>query len=143
AHRESRGFSRHGADAGPFVCFLRHEHRLESQGFPREVTSWYVADNKFFYTNRELIDSSSWVRRIASPIRWATDKTLILLQPLASGPRGIVLVTINSSKGHSAIRCIAGPDSTGCVQHPRIFLAPSFFKASAAIVSVPAVSTIS
>ena len=40
------------------------------------------------------------------------------------------------------MRRIAGPESTAWVQQPIIFFAPSFLSASAAIVNVPAVSTI-
>src|SRR5262245_7233415 len=94
-------------------------------------------------TNSELIDSSSCVRRIASAIRRATDNTLILLHASASTFKGTEFVTTSSSIADSLILRSAKPDRTACVQHPMILFAPSFWSASAAIVSVPAVSTIS
>ena len=47
--------------------------------------------------NSELIESSSCVRRIASPSRGATDSTCRFRSRAASGPRGIVSVTTSSS----------------------------------------------
>src|SRR5262249_29775542 len=95
------------------------------------------------YTNKELIDSSLWMRRIASPMRWAIERTRILSSACASGRRGIELVTTSSSSTDSRRRAIAGPESTGWVQQANTACAPASWSAAAAVVRVPAVSTIS
>jgi hypothetical protein len=69
------------------------------------------------YTNKVLTEWDVPILLIVSPNNSATDKTVIFEQFLASPFNGIVLVTTNRSIGDSLILLMAGPDSTGCVQH--------------------------
>src|SRR6185503_19380363 len=95
------------------------------------------------HTKRELIEASSWMRRMASPSSGATGRTWIFDTRRACSDRGIVSVTTSASMADASIRAIAGPDNTGCVAHARTAGAPARRTASAAVQSVPAVSTMS
>ena len=50
---------------------------------------------------------------------------------------------LRSESGLFSIRSMAWPDSTGCVQEASTSRAPALFRASATLVRVPAVSTMS
>src|SRR6185436_10476933 len=71
------------------------------------------------HTKRELMDASSWMRRMASPSSGATGRTWIFDTRRACSDRGIVSVTTSSSMADASIRAMAGPDNTGCVAHAR------------------------
>src|SRR3989338_7022594 len=103
-----------GEVLSPCPCFRNHAAQFGFQRFPMKCTSYIIrCQKKFAQTNREVTDLSMCVRRMASPIRWATDRTLIFLHFSASALSGMELVTINSSRGDSLIFRIAGPESTG------------------------------
>ena len=65
--------------------------------------------------NSELIDSSWWMRRIASPRAAPPTATLDLPAAARLVASGMVSVTMTSSSGDSSMRSIAGPESTAWV----------------------------
>ena len=82
------------------------------------------------------------IRLTASAIRGAIDNLLILLFS-SSNILAIVFVVTTSFKFELLILSNAGPDKTPWLTYADTVLAPTFSKASAALVKVPAVSTIS
>jgi len=66
-------------------------------------------------SNSSLTDSCRWIRRIASPSSSAMLSTLMSFRCLASGPSGIVSVTVTALIGASARRAIDPSQNTGCV----------------------------
>ncbi len=97
------------------------------------------------HTNSELIESSSCVRRMASPSSGATDSTCSRRPSVAaSGRSGIVSVTTSSSTLDSASRVERGSRQHRVRRDTRApGGAPASRTASAAVQSVPAVSTMS
>src|SRR3990167_278119 len=95
------------------------------------------------YSNKELKDSEPQARLIDSANIFFRLICLIFLQFLASGVKGMVSVTTNSSIRLLFIFSIALPDKTACVAYARTVAAPASFKASTALQIVPAVSIIS
>src|SRR3972149_2415742 len=94
------------------------------------------------YTKSELTESLKWIRLMASPRRFATERTRIFLHA-AFSPRGIVLVTASCSISDFSSRSIAGPERTGWGARANTCFAPSRRPAAPPWTSVPAVSTMS
>src|SRR5690606_18431397 len=85
----------------PFFVFMKHG-------------AWKdVVDDQ---SKRVLTDFCSCTRTIVSANKRATDNCLILGDFFSSG-NAIEFVMINSLITESLMRCTAGPESTGCVQH--------------------------
>src|SRR5206468_6333424 len=101
------------ADDASYFIYLRRKSKIST------------LVGRSYERNSELIDSSSWVRRIASASRCATERTFTLPLFCASGRTGIVSVTTSSSIAELRRRSIAGPDSTPCVQQPMTLRAPA------------------
>src|SRR5262249_50577057 len=96
----------------------------------------FDADLDRFHTtpqmNSELIDASSWVRRMASASSADRGSTVIFSSPRASPPRGMVAVPPSSSTAAAASGETAGPESTACVAHANRVGAPAARTARAA-----------
>src|SRR5512135_754347 len=70
-----------------------HERAVESQGdSPRSMGFRLPAPRSRIYTNNELTLLSSWMRRMASPSRGATERTSILGHRVLLSPMGMVSV---------------------------------------------------